>query len=332
MPGVCGSSPQGTATAWLTDPPGGTSCHNQCDVLNACTLSTCTRFTIVGTCSIRVHQSPGDTYQQAYSIRQVEHLLSCTHVNAGHRSAARLLPCRSRAWKKISQISSSFSISTRSVSPFCFGMMSVVMLKLLPSLDRLPPSSPIVSMFRTVLLLHRLHAGQRIVKGVTTVIATPPNTTSTRYDIFTRTLHVPYRAIKQTQEQGAGVMTQMNDKAGGQAATHCMNSSISATDTLTSRTPSKSFSSGDGGCTIAVEVSGGGGGVQHVSPGAGGAVGACSMSTCADEARGTNQNDSHLPRLGLGMDQAQAEQSRAEYDAADDTRCSVVSQSKLLQT
>ncbi len=74
-------------------------------------------------------------------------------------------------------------------------------------------------------------------------------------------------------------MREYNNTAGGKAGTYCMNSSMSATDTFTSRTPSKSFSSGDGGCTIAVEVSGGGGGVQHVSPGAGGAVGACSMST-----------------------------------------------------
>lgn len=59
-------------------------------------------------------------------------------------------------WKKISQISSSASISTRSVSPFCLGMMSVLMSKLLPSGDRLPPSSPIVSMFREVLLMHSL--------------------------------------------------------------------------------------------------------------------------------------------------------------------------------
>ena len=60
-------------------------------------------------------------------------------------------------WKNISQISSSFSISTRSVSPFCLGMMRVLMLKLLPSADRLPPRSPIVSMLRFVLLMHSLH-------------------------------------------------------------------------------------------------------------------------------------------------------------------------------
>ena len=72
----------------------------------------------------------------------------------------------------------------------------------------------------------------------------------------------------------------MDSTDGGQEDAHCINSSISATDTFTSRTPSKSFSSGDGGCTIAVDVSAGGGGVQHVSPGAGGAVGACNMSTC----------------------------------------------------
>ena len=44
-----------------------------------------------------------------------------------------------------------FSISTRSGSPFCFGMMSVLMLKEVPSADSVPPNSPIVSIFRFVL-------------------------------------------------------------------------------------------------------------------------------------------------------------------------------------
>ena len=60
--------------------------------------------------------------------------------------------------KKMSQSSSSRSISTRSVSPFCLGMMRVLMLKAEPSADREPPNSPIVSMFRCVLATHSLHA------------------------------------------------------------------------------------------------------------------------------------------------------------------------------
>ncbi len=154
-----------------------------------------------------------------------------------------------------------FSISTRSGSPFCFGMMSVLMLKEVPSADKVPPNSPMVSMFRFVLAWQSLRQELQHWTHVYNVCRSISFQSAASQLVTMACLSLPCG-------QGLQWITGMCGST--PASAHRMKSSMRDTDTCTSRTPSNpaGLSSGEG-----VRAAG----EQHWSP----AVGD-TMSTCSD--------------------------------------------------